>query len=536
MVKASLAFVLSIVLLQEARCGVVINEVLVNEPGSYQSLEWFELYVDSGAVVSLDDYRLTVDEDEVTLPPGLIGGPHGYIVICRRLTSEQGVSFEGRWGDSSGVWGDTEHEAAIGEPVEASFSLRNSGGTMILWRGEIPVSSFAWDNGGDDGVSFERITPGSPNFAPCVARAGSTPGALNSVTPAENDLALTSVEASVDDGLTRLRIVVSNRGANAADSVLLRIHDLTEGQLLDSVTVDALSPGDSASIETTYFFEPMWVHLAAAIPHDDRTANDSLEFWAPGCNYPPVILSEIMPAPEADSRAEWVEILSIHNQDTDISGWRLGDSRKLCFISEDALLLSPGERLVLAWDRHAFFVQHGHTPHSLVELDSWAQLNNGGDTVRLVDSHGLIADAFGYDKAPANSHTFGRCENDSEAVWGESVDAGGTPGETNRVFVAGQSSMLHLSIRPQVFSPDGDGVDDTVLIRVDAPTMDEVTLELYDRRGRLVYDFRADRMKANEYVWHGTDNGGAPLPIGIYIVYCEVDGRATKQAVVIARQ
>jgi hypothetical protein len=283
-------------------------------------------------------------------------------------------------------------------------------------------------------------------------------------------------------------------------------------------------------------FMPMRVHLAATIPPDDRTENDSLEFRAPGRDYPPVILSEIMPAPKTDSRAEWVEILSIHDESLDMSGWQLGDSRKLCLISEDNLALAPNERLVLARDRSAFLAQHGHVPMSLVELDSWAQLNNGCDTVRLVDPYGLTADVFGYNNAPERNHTYGRQGEGNSEVWGESVDVGGTPGEPNRVLIAGQAPSLRMTITPQVFSPNGDGIDDTALIHIDSPSMDDITLELYDRTGRLVYDFSVDQAKANDYVWRGATNGGTPVPIGIYIVYCEVDGQVAKQAVVVARQ
>lgn len=536
MVKLGLAWALIVALSVSARGNVVINEVLVNEPGAYQSLEWIELFVDSATSVSFDDCRLLVDGEEVATPPGLTPASREYLIICRRLTSGTGGSFEGYWGDSSGVWGDTDQELAMGEPIEASFSLRNTGGSIVLWQDGIPVSTFTWDDGGDDGVSFERIVPGGPDFAPCIARQGSTPGGLNSVTPAANDLAIASIAASVDDGLTSLRLIVANRGINTSGRAVVQLHNIMDECLLDSFPVDALLSGDSASVEATYIFESMRVQLAAAIPHDDRTDNDSLEFWAPGRDYPPVILSEIMPAPKTDSRAEWVELLSVCDEAVDLAGWRLGDSRKLCLISEDALILSPGERMVAAWDRSAFLAQYGYVPACLIELENWAQLNNGGDTVRLVDPYGLSSDAFGYTDSSNDDHTIGRREDNSGSVWGESVHSGGTPGEPNQVLVAGQASSLTMSITPQVFSPDGDGVDDTAVIHIDSPTMNEVTLKLYDREGQLAYDFRANEVKANDYVFYGTTNGGGALPIGIYIVYCEIDGQATKQAVVIARQ
>lgn len=536
MVRVMSTLVFVFLAFQAGQGRVIINEVMVNEPGSYQSLEWIELYADSSETATLDSYRLTIDGNEVALPFGLSVAPGGYLIICRRLTSSESGSFESHWGDGSGVWGDSDYEAAIGEPIEAAFSLKNSGGSMTLWRRDNPVSTFSWDDGGGDGVSFERLAPDSLAFVPCIARAGSTPGSLNSVTPAANDLAITSVEATADDPLTELTITVANRGINDCDAVWLCLYSVDDTRLLDSISVAPLTEGDSLVLERQYTFTSLRIRLAAAIPADDRTDNDSLQFWAPGNGYPPVILSEIMPAPADEARGEWVELLSVHDHEIDLSGWKLGDSRKLCDISHDPLFLSPGERIVLAWDRAAFLAHHDYVPVHFAELERWAQLNNGSDTVRLVDPYGLEADVFGYDEAPDAGYTLGRRDGDRESIWGESVESGGTPGEPNRVLVAGQSPSLTMTISPKVFSPDGDGIDDTTLIHIDAPTLGRVKLELYDRTGRRIFDFEADRVKANDYVWRGTDNGGAPLPIGIYIVYCQVDGQAAKQAVVIARQ
>ena len=140
--------------------AVVINEVLVNEPSTYQNLEWLELYNPALDAVSLDDCSLTVDGILVLLPGGLSVPPDDYLIICRRLVSKTGASFEGHWGDSSGVWGDTEEERQLGQPVEAAFNLKNSGGTIRLYHGDTAISEFSWTTAGPDGVSWERCEGG----------------------------------------------------------------------------------------------------------------------------------------------------------------------------------------------------------------------------------------------------------------------------------------------------------------------------------------------------------------------------------------
>ncbi|MDH4033406.1 MAG: lamin tail domain-containing protein, partial [candidate division Zixibacteria bacterium] len=109
------------------RSELVVNELMVNEPGRSTSLEWIELYVDSTGVVVLDDYQLLVDDELVTIPRGWRLEPDSYLIICRKLVSSDGsASFETRWGDGSGIWGDTPDEAAMTLPPVASFSLVNT--------------------------------------------------------------------------------------------------------------------------------------------------------------------------------------------------------------------------------------------------------------------------------------------------------------------------------------------------------------------------------------------------------------------------
>ena len=50
---------------------LIVNEVMVNEPGGSTNYEWIELFVDSTGSVFLDDYELLVDDELVIVPEGL---------------------------------------------------------------------------------------------------------------------------------------------------------------------------------------------------------------------------------------------------------------------------------------------------------------------------------------------------------------------------------------------------------------------------------------------------------------------------------
>ena len=75
--------------------------------------------------------------------------------------------------------------------------------------------------------------------------------------------------------------------------------------------------------------------------------------------------------------------------------------------------------------------------------------------------------------------------------------------------------------RGKVFSPDGDGIRDTMpLSWTDTTAFDDVTLTLYRADGTVAgtIDLGAHDAGAQSYTWNGTLDGATPLPDGQYMV------------------
>ena len=122
------------------------------------------------------------------------------------------------------------------------------------------------------------------------------------------------------------------------------------------------------------------------------------------------------------------------------------------------------------------------------------------------------------------------------AIGGE--DAGETPGEANRVRFAPEGSQsLQITVEPRIISPDGDGRDDSTVIRIQASIAPAYLLKLYDCRGRLVRTLEEGAADLRqEYVWRGETDSGSKLPIGIYVLYFEAVGvESGRTTVVVAR-
>ncbi len=485
---------------------------------------------------------MIVDDDTITFAPGYFLEPQEFLVICRKLVSTDGASFEGYWGDSSGVWGDTPGEAAILTPIEATFSLVNKGGFIQLLHDGHLVSDVTWTGPGVDGVSLERVSPQLNTVKPSVDWEGSTPGVVNSVTSVGSDLALDDVSATSDDGRTILSFTLVNRGLGIFDETVLSLHYATNpsgtpGPLLNQFEIPSLNPGESFEASGEYVFDNMYVDLMAVLPADDRLRNNTRIFTAPAEEFPALIMTELMPRPSSGASGEWVEIVNLLDVPLDLAGWRLGDCGQTELITETYIGLQPFERVVVARSISAFLADCPGYSGLVIQPPIWSPLNDNGDTICVEDQFGLQADRFAYDVVFDDDHTWSRGEEyERRNDWGRSGESGGSPGQANSVVFGDNAQRLVLTVSPEVFSPDGDGCEDSVLITLDGPDTDQFELKIYDRQGRVVRHFDQGSYRRETYVWDGCSDAGKRLPIGIYILYCEIGGAgAVKKPIVIAR-
>jgi gliding motility-associated-like protein len=68
---------------------------------------------------------------------------------------------------------------------------------------------------------------------------------------------------------------------------------------------------------------------------------------------------------------------------------------------------------------------------------------------------------------------------------------------------------------PNVFSPNGDDVNDRFLIT--GAGFREIRMLVYDRWGRQVHNYRG-----NQPAWDGRNSSGAILPEGVYVYFLEI--------------
>ncbi len=529
----------------DSKPAVVVNEVLANEPSSATTLEWIELFNSSEDEIPLDGHYLVVADRRIDLPPTDIITDSGYYVICRKLFSpDNEPSFESVWGDNSGEWGDDDSENGFPQPHEAVFSLSNSGGAVELYDvADSLLSRLRWTEAGSDGISWERVCSDAPEIRPSVDQIGGTPGFLNSVTLLHRDLAVDSVDVRSEVGVTEVQVIIVSRSLAPVSyaSLFFTTSDLAspgEEDTLAFVALPEILPGGTFTVAGSFDFDCDYVSISAVLSGDDRGRNNAIEFVVPGREFPSLILSEVMINPIDETGGEWIEIYKLSDAPCDVSGWQLGDGSNLYAISFDSLSVPAGSYLILAQDSVAFAAGHESVPCPIVSPAGWAAFGSSSDTVRLVDSYGIEADRFAFYDDIDDGHSWSRHgDYPYGGMWGRSQNVGGTPGRENEVLVMPSGDRVDIAIERKHFTPDGDGVDDVLIISVTAPPNDSYTLRIFDRQGRIVRTlFESEAFIGDEVVWNGCSDAGHRLPIGIYIVYFEAaSAGSAKKAVVIAR-
>ncbi len=544
----SLAFIQALLAFPPAHgAGLVLNEILYDPSGSDDGLEFVELYNPTDAPVSLKGMALEtgngaresdwtvalewgveylvlpgtfvlVGESNVNPTPDFVAeldlqnGPDA----CRLRAGSMIVDLVG-WGVH------TFREYYEGRPCEDVAS-----GTSIA---RLPDGVDSQDNSSD----FRPLpapSPGGRNLRVVDARL--VPGSMRTV-PALPD-AFEPTEVIVD---------VENCGARTLRPVECAVHffKTTEAgrEFVALRPSPSIEPGQTLPVSVSWQLESeacVFLEAAVVTEGDENPANDTASV-ALRAGRGLLTVNEIMYAPPAGA-SEWIELLNDSGFAVDVRGWWIEDSaRKKSVITSSSLVLEPGEYLLVAQDKEQLLAAAGGVCDGrLLEPEgAWPSLNNHdqagrgyADVVCVRDSAGCISDYVAYSDewlTRANSSL----ERVSAGVpsrlpsnWTSSVAAqGSTPCQANSTAEVSPGTRAgEIALSSRVISPDGDGVDDRVVLSFSLPSQGyRADLSVFDSEGRLVRKLLDQRRVGTvvQAVWDGTDDRSRPVPPALYIVH-----------------
>jgi hypothetical protein len=299
----------------------------------------------------------------------------------------------------------------------------------------------------------------------------------------------------------------------------------------------ALAPGDSALL-VVGCGDGAGLHRLAvrgAFADEDSTDDDAAAWVRIGAG--DVVVDEILYAPHT-GEPEWIEITNRSSVALRPAGCTLADRSGRRATVRGAAVLGPGARAIVAADTTTAI--RGLAPGTLrFAATPWPSLNDTGDgdwADALVwrDATGIVQDACGY---PPDAGERGRSLERTSVDPGRrgvgwaacTAPGGATPGAPNSVSSTAPTGDGATAVANPVFSPDGDGRDDRLVVRVTVPPeCDRCRVEIFDLEGRRRARLAADALGpgARDLAWDGVDDSGLPVEAGAYILYFECHSKS----------
>jgi len=237
----------------------------------------------------------------------------------------------------------------------------------------------------------------------------------------------------------------------------------------------------------------------------------------------PLKINELYPF-GTQFESEWYELVNVSSMPINLKNWKTGNYEDTSVITDNEYLLEPGAFLIIAKSKQLFLHSFPGIS-SVLQPPDWHSLNNYGDTLCVFDSEGNVRDIVCY-----RYSWFGNIHKPIERV-NSAIDGcdstnwvistgGGTPGFPNGALFWRNVSKTEIEIGPVPFTPDQDGKDDLLSIKLSLPASCSVNLCIYDFRGTKVRCFHGPARR--QYFWDGKTDNGKVVQCGPFFVVAEL--------------
>ena len=498
---------------------VVVNEIMFDPSGSEFFDEYIELYNVGETAVDLTAWRIG-DDDETDTIVGetLILAPGAYALILDAGYAEHSKHYD--------PLPESVLRLTVDNPTLGHSGLSNvrSERILLIDASGDTVSVGSYEPGNPPGVSEEQIDVmrGDALDNWVDARwSGGTPGAVNSVSIKEWDLALSLTTHSPIHLPWSETVGVDLLVTNVGQSAVLGFEVAIQGDVF--FHGENLAVGDSVAVSFQVTNQDAGHHefeAVVSLAGDQDPTNDVVQ-WVVIAGIAPgkVTISEVMAEPLGGS--EWVELYNRSDADVLLDGWTFSDLRTTGAFMADAHIAGQGF-VIVAEDVDQFVLHFPDVTVPVLSLSRWPRLNDGGDGLILRDGTQAVVDSVFYpeNKIPGSLERVDLAvSGDIEDNWLVSQDElKATPGAPNSVKFAGETVGVTLEADPNPFV-------DQVSITYQLPARRaHANLWVFDRTGRRVASLLEGVEGGSQRVvrWDGRTDEGQILKPGIYVLYLEV--------------
>ncbi len=333
------------------------------------------------------------------------------------------------------------------------------------------------------------------------------------------------LEISFDEALNLSVIQESNFGLDPS----INIENIDFTSISDNVILITFTENFSSGIIYTFSVS------GVTDLNENISTNESFTFSvseAPALG--DILINEVLFNPLTGG-SDYIEIISVTDKLLNLEGLVIANlDKQETSVLEGEILLEPGEIVCISEDISQTISTYEPVDFNLIEnnLPSF-NLDEGNFSLLLAD--GTVLDSFDYSedfhlslidnpKGVSLERIFTDLETLPENfVSGVASTNFGTPGYENanaRDGSAGVDEILNLET--EVFSPNGDGDTDQLIMRLQFPDNSFLTtIEIFNIQGQKIKTVVNNQLTAQMdiVVWDGTLDDGGKAPIGHYIVF-----------------
>lgn len=470
---------------------VVINEIMY-APSSGEP-EWIELYNRTNQTLNLKNWKLSDAASSITITnQDKLLNPNSFIVITKDSSVLNFYNIQS-------------------EIIEANLpSLNNTGDAVVIKDiSNVLIDSVSylpsW-GGNIDGRSLERLSAeGSSNdpdnWASSVSINKATPGDINSITPKQNDLAITLFESEDEFGILgseiTFNLTVKNIGLNNSGSYTVNLFRdankdsiAQQSELLLTQNGLPINSNDSAlfNFTTSDFLEGVNYFIAkVSLALDDDSTNNYAFAFVNGVNINEVrndlVVNEIMYAPNS-AQPEWIELYNRSNKTINLKNYQVADGGDTVMVISKSIFINPDEFFVISKDSailNYFNIASDFT------VSAFPTLNNTNDKIILLDSLNRVIDSLHYFSSWGgnNGKSLERINPDLSSIdssnWKTSASIfGATPGSYNSVT----HKDYDIKVTDIIFNPryplNGDNVNISAAVNNVGKNIANFSLNLYE--------------------------------------------------------
>lgn len=536
--------------LSAQRYDVVLQEIFADPLPSVglPPSEWIEIRNRSHVPVSLLGWRVADATSQSSPFPNITLPPDSLLIVC----PSSALSSLSPFGRCLGITGFPSLDNG-GE----TLLLKNAGGQIIHALG-YSVDWHTTELKKDGGWSLEMIDADHPgsfqvNWGSSTHPSGGTPGKQNSINRQWTDLDPPQLNNTYAIDSTRLLILVDE----ALDSAAIEqpaLFELSDGRSI--VEVRCLPPlFNRIELRTDWPLKKEKIYTLHYRQLKDLAGNQTLGKVPTRIGLPSepdtadLRLNELLFDPPAGG-ADYVELLNTGKKILDLSKLYLSNRTatgvlgSIKPIQDEPSYFFPNDHLVLTSDTKAlernYFVQQ---PDWVIQTEALPSLPDATGTLVILNAQGKEVEEINYSAdwhfpllrsktgvALERIDPRGKTQDQNNWQSAASTVGYGTPTRRNSQYLLFASDQT-LELSSSILSPDGDGREDVVQIRLRSKEpANRLRIRIFHAGGVFVRELANGILSGTESVfnWNGLDEKERRLPTGQYILLAEWNEKSGK--------